>query len=141
MTTLAKNQPRAYEEGELNDLPVIANDIIYEGAAVGESSTTGTFRPLVAGDSFAGFATRKADNTAVGAAAGDVNVNVKQKGKIELSVTGVTGITDEGSTVYASDDNTFTLSSTGNSAVGKIIRYRTGTRVIVAFEAVTMRSI
>jgi len=141
MTTLAKNQPRAFEEGELNDLPVIANDIIYEGAAVGESSTTGTFRPLVAGDSFAGFATRKADNTAVGAAAGDVNVNVKQKGKIQLSVTGVTGVTDEGSTVYASDDNTFTLSSTSNSAIGKIIRYVTGTTVIVAFEAVTMRSI
>jgi len=141
MTTLAKNQPRAFEEGEINDLPVIANDIIYEGAAVGESSTTGTFRPLVAGDNFAGFATRKADNTAVGAAAGDVNVNVKQKGKIQLSVTGVTGVTDEGSTVYASDDDTFTLSSTSNSAIGKIIRYVTGTTVIVAFEAVSRRSI
>jgi len=141
MSTLAKNQPRAFEEGEINDLPVIANDIIYEGAAVGESSTTGTFRPLVAGDNFAGFATRKADNTAVGAAAGDVNVNVKQKGKIQLSVTGVTGVTDEGSTVYASDDDTFTLSSTGNSAIGKIIRYVTSTTVIVAFEAVSRRSI
>jgi len=141
MTTLAKNQPRAFEEGEINDLPVIANDIIYEGAAVGESSTTGTFRPLAAGDNFAGFATRKADNTAVGAAAGDVNVNVKQKGKIQLSVVGVTGVTDEGSTVYASDDDTFTLSSTGNSAIGKIIRYVTGTTVIVAFEAVSRRSI
>lgn len=141
MSTLAKNQPRAFEEGEINDLPVIANDIIYEGAAVGESSTTGTFRPLVAGDNFAGFATRKADNTAVGAAAGDVNVNVKQKGKIQISVTGVTGVTDEGSTVYASDDDTFTLSSTGNSAIGKIIRYVTSTTVIVAFEAVSRRSI
>jgi len=139
MTTLAQNQPRAYEEGILNDLPVIANDIIYEGAAVGESSTTGTFRPLAAGDTFAGFATRKVDNT--GGAAGDVRVNVKQKGKIELSITGVTGITDEGSTVYASDDNTFTLSSTSNSAIGKIIRHVSGTKAIVAFEAVTMRSI
>ncbi len=141
MSTLAKNEPREFEEGILNDLPVIANDIIYEGAAVGESSTTGTFRPLVAGDSFAGFATRKADNTAVGAAAGDVKVNVKQQGKIRISITGVTGVTDEGSTVYASDDDTFTLSSTSNSAIGKIIRYVTGTIAIVAFESVTMRSI
>jgi len=139
MTTLAANAPRAYEEGELNDLPVIANDIIYEGAAVGESSTTGTFRPLVAGDSFAGFATRKADNT--GGAASAINVNVKQKGKIQLAVTGVTAITDEGSTVYASDDATFTLSSTGNSAIGKIIRWVSSTTVIVAFEAVSRRSI
>ena len=140
MATLAQNEPRAYEEGILNDLPVIASDIIFEGAAVGESSTTGTFRPLVAGDSFAGFATRKADNSG-SAVAGAINVQVKQKGQIELAVTGVTGVTNEGATVYAADDNTFTLSSTGNSAIGKIIRYVSSTKCIVAFEAVSVRSI
>lgn len=136
--TLAKNSVRAFEEGDLNDLPVIANDIIYEGAAVGENGS-GYFRPLVAGDSFAGFATRKVDNT--GGSAGDKRVNVKQKGKIKLAVAGVTAVTDEGSTVYASDDATFTLSSTSNSAIGKIVRYVSSTTVIVAFEAVSVRSI
>jgi hypothetical protein len=138
MTTLADNKPRAYETGEFNDLPVIANDIIYEGAAVGENGA-GYFRPLVAADNFAGFAVRKADNT--GGAAGDKNVKVRQKGRIQLSVVGVTAVTDEGSTVYASDDDTFTLTATGNSAIGKIIRYVTGTTVIVEFEAVSRRSI
>ncbi|MEI8350088.1 MAG: cytoplasmic protein [Candidatus Omnitrophota bacterium] len=140
MATLAKNSPRAYEEGDYNDLPVIASDIIYEGSAVGENGS-GYFRPLVAGDNFAGFAVKKADNSAAGSAAGDINVRVLQKGKIQLSVTGVTAVTDEGSTVYASDDNVFTLASTGNSAIGKIVRYVTGTTVIVEFEAVSCRSI
>jgi len=138
MTTLAKNEPRAFEEGEYNDLPVIASDIIYEGAAVGENGS-GYFRPLVAGDNFAGFAVKKADNSS--GDAGDINVRVRPKGKIQLAVTGVTGVTDEGSTVYASDDNTFTLSSTSNSAIGKIVRHVSSTKVIVAFEAVSCRSI
>ena len=139
MATLADNNPRAFETGDFNDLPVIANDIIYEGAAVGESSATGTFRPLVAVDNFAGFAVRKVDNT--GGAASALNVKVMQKGRATLDVTGVTAVTDEGSTVYASDDNTFTLSSTSNSSIGKIIRWISGTRCVVAFEAVSARSI
>ena len=35
MTTLAANAPRAFEIGSRNAIPVIASDIIYEGAAVG----------------------------------------------------------------------------------------------------------
>jgi hypothetical protein len=139
MSTLAINKPRAFETGDFNDLPVIAADIIYEGAAVGESSTTGTFRPLVAGDTFAGFAVRQCDNSAGAASA--KKVKVQQVGRAHLPITGVTGITDEGSTVYASDDDTFTLSSTGNSAIGKIIRHVTSTTCVVAFEAATRRSI
>ncbi len=140
MSTLAANTPRAYETGDFNDLPVIAGDIIYEGAAVGENAS-GYMRPLVAGDNFEGFAAKKADNSAAGAAAGDVNVKVQQVGRVQLTVVGVTAVTDEGSTVYASDDNTFTLSSSGNSAIGKIIRWISGTTCIVAFEAVSRRSI
>lgn len=137
MTTLAKNSPRAFEEGIFNELPVVVTDIIYEGAAVGMSS--GYARPLVAGDNFAGFAVRKADNSA--GAAGAINVKVRQRGRIVVAVTGVTGVTDVGSTVYASDDDTFTLSSTNNSAIGKIIRRVSGTTCVVEFEAVSKRSI
>lgn len=140
MTTLAQNAVREYEGGieHQNDLPVIASDIIYEGAAVGENGS-GYFRPLVAGDNFAGFAIAKADNSS--GAAGAKKVWLKTKGRIQLSVTGVTAVTDEGSMVYASDDNTFTLTSSGNSAIGKIVRYISGTTVIVVFEAVSERSI
>jgi hypothetical protein len=138
MTTLADNKPRDYETGQFNDLPVVATDIIYEGAAVGENGS-GYFRPLVAADNFAGFAVKKADNSA--GIAGAINVKVQQKGRIQLSVTGVTAVTDEGSNVYATDDNTFTLTSSGASAIGKIIRWISGTSCIVAFEALSVRSI
>jgi len=142
MTTLSANKVREYElagpEESFNDLPIVASDIIYEGAAVGENGS-GAFRPLVGGDNFAGFATRKCDNSS--GSAGDKNINLKTKGRIKLSVTGVTGVTDEGSTVYATDDDTFTLTSSGASSIGKIVRYISGTNVIVAFEAVSERSI
>ncbi|MBV2206655.1 MAG: hypothetical protein KUL87_14635 [Pseudomonas sp.] len=138
MTTLSINKPRDFVLGELQDLPVVASDIIYEGAAVGENGS-GYFRPLVAADAFAGFAERQADNSA--GAAGAVSVRVKTRGRVILSVAGVTAVTDEGSTVYASDDDTFTLTSTSNSAIGKIVRYISGTTVEVYFEASSFRSL
>ena len=72
MTTLAADKKRAFlGQGELfADLPCVASDIIYEGAAVGESTTTGTARPLVGADTFMGFAVRRADNAS--GSAGDV---------------------------------------------------------------------
>jgi len=140
MATLAKNEVRTYELGieDFNDLPVIESDIIYEGAAVGDNGS-GYFRPLVAGDPFGGFTVKKADNS--NGANGDINVRVKECGKIVLDVTGVTGVADKDSVVYASDDNTFTLISSGNSAIGKIARWISGTKCVVAFEAVSIRSI
>lgn len=138
MTTLAANSPRSFVLGEHQDLPVIASDIIYEGAAVGENAS-GYFRPLVATDAFAGFAESKADNSA--GAAGAINVRVQTRGRIILAVTGVTAVTDEGSTVYAADDNDFTLTSTSNTAIGKVVRYISGTSVEVYFEAASYRSI
>lgn len=134
---LSADTPRAYELGDMNDLPVKASTKIYEGAAVGLSS--GYARGLVAGDDFQGFATKQADNSSGADAA--INVRVKKKGAIELAVTGVTGVTDVGSTVYASEDGTFTLTSSGNSAIGKIIRHVSSTTVVVAFEAVAERSV
>jgi hypothetical protein len=138
MTTLATAKPRDYLLGDLQDLPMIAADIIYEGAAVGENGS-GYFRPLVAADPFAGFAERTVDNSA--GAAGAVNVRVKPRGRVILPVVGVTAVTDEGATVYASDDDTFTLTATGNSAIGKITRYISGTTVEVYYEAASFRSL
>src|SRR3990172_7510120 len=104
MTTLAANTPRAYEGGTRNEIPVIASDIIYEGAAVGVVDATGHARPLNAADRFAGFAEAKADNSAGAAAA--INARVIESGKVQLSVTGAV-ITDVGQPVYATDDNAF----------------------------------
>lgn len=141
MATLSADNPRVFETGHdnhLNGLPAVASDIIYLGAAVGENSS-GYFRPLSGGDNFAGFCIEKCDNSS--GSAGDKNVKVYQRGVVKLAVTGVTAVTDEGSTVYASDDDTFTLTASGASSIGKIVRYVSSTTVMVAFEATSVRSI
>ena len=51
MATLAADVQRAYQTGEIEEYPVIASDIIYQGAAVGENAS-GYSRPLQAGDPF-----------------------------------------------------------------------------------------
>jgi hypothetical protein len=137
MTTLAAAKARKYQLAEFVDIPAVATDIIYEGAAVGDSS--GTARPLVAGDAFLGFCDRTADNSA--GAAGAINVRCKQRGKIEVPVTGATGTDDIGAAVYAADDDTFTLTAGSNTAIGKVDSYVTGTTCVVYFEALAVRSI
>lgn len=134
MTTLAANTPRAYEGGNRNEIPMIASDIIYEGAAVGIVTASGHARPLVAADAFAGFAEAKADNSAGAAAA--INVRVVTNGLIELPI-GSLAITNIGAAVYASDDNTFTLTSTSNTKIGKVHRFVSSGVGVVAFQAFT----
>lgn len=144
MTTLAVDKNRNFELNEdlcLNDIPVIAADIIYAGAAVGDNAS-GLAQPLVDGDPFMGFAMRRADNS-LGAASA-IDVLVAQKGNVELIVTGVNGAEDEGATVYATDDDTFSLTDGGSdTAIGKVRRViNTSTGLcIVHFEATSMRSI
>lgn len=138
MTTLVVDTPRAYQLGDQEDYPMIAADIIYEGAAVGENAS-GYARPLAAADPFLGFAVRKADNS-VGAA-GDINVSVKTKGRVQLAVAGATAITaNDRSAVYASDDNTFTLTSTSNSLIGYVSRWISSGVCIVEFDALAVKA-
>lgn len=135
MTTLAVDKPRVEELGAQNDIPVIASDIIYEGAAVGVVKGTGHARPLAAGDKFAGFAISQCDNS-LGAAAAK-NVKVLSKGKMKLSVTGAV-ITDFGLPVYASDDDTFSFVPTG-VFVGFVSRFVSAGVVIVDVDAIGHR--
>lgn len=136
MTTLAANTPRAYEGGNRNDLPVIAAEIIYEGAAVGVVAGSGHVRPLAAGDQFAGFAVEQTDNSAGAAAA--LNARLIEKGKIQLAV-GSLAITDIGAPVYASDDNTFTLTATSNSLIGFVRRVVSTGVGVVDFDVAYVR--
>ena len=62
MATLTQNQQREWQAGDTEAYPVIAADIIYQGAAVGENGS-GYSRPLVALDAFQGFAIGKVDNS------------------------------------------------------------------------------
>jgi hypothetical protein len=122
MTTLAADKPRIYGQGVMNDLPVIASDIIYEGAFVGENAS-GYSRPLVAGDPFQGVCARKIDNSA--GAAGAVNVRVYASGILcNIAVAGATAITaNDHPAVYASDDDTLTLTAGSNTLIGNVLRW------------------
>lgn len=132
MTTLAENTPRVYAIGDELGYPVIASDIIYEGAAVGENGS-GYARPLVAGDAFLGFALDKVDNSS--GAAGDVNIQVRSKGYIVLPISSVAITANDRPIVYASDDNTFTLTAGSNSPIGVVAQWESTGYAIVEFDA------
>ncbi len=131
MTTLAADNARDYEIGERNEFPVIASDIIYEGAAVGLVNASGHARPLTSADKFVGFAEKKADNSSGAAAA--VNVRTIKKGAVKLAVTGAV-ITDVGLPVYASDDNAFSFIKTSGVFIGFFRRYTASGYGIVEFD-------
>lgn len=132
MATLTVDSPRIMEIGDRNEFPVIASDIIYEGAAVGLVNASGHARPLTSVDRFVGFAEKKADNSSGAAAA--INVRVIKKGKVYLPVTGAV-ITDVGNPVYATDDNAFSFVKTSGVFIGLFHRYVSSGYGIVEFDA------
>lgn len=130
MTTLAAHALRDYQLGDIGEYPVIASDIIYQGAAVGLVDASGHARPLAGGDRFVGFAVDPADNSSGAAAA--INVKVRRRGSIQLSVSGAV-ITDIGQPVYATDDDTFVFTPVGGSFVGYVSRYVSSGVVVVDY--------
>lgn len=132
MTTRANDLARPFELGDMSEYPVVATDIIYEGSAVGENGS-GYARPLVALDRFLGFADRKADNST--GAAGDITVRVKTRGCVQLPIAAIGITANDRPLVYASDDDTFTLTSTGNSPIGNVLRWVSTGIAIVEFDA------
>lgn len=132
MTTLAADKPREFLLGDMAEYPVIASDIIYEGAAVGENAS-GYARPLAAQDPFLGFAQRTVDNSA--GAAGAKTVVVKRKGVIKLPISGLAITANDRPKVYASDDDTFTLTSTSNTLIGTVLQWIETGYAYVEFDA------
>ena len=121
-------------------LPVKASTTLYQGAFC--ESASGLIRGCTAssGNAFAGIALRKADNGSGADSA--INVTLVRRGLLRnIAVTGASAITDVGSTVYASADDTLTLTSTNNISMGKVVRWISSTLCDVEFEASSARSI
>jgi hypothetical protein len=133
MTTLAKDASRTFFQGDFHDFPVIAADVIYGGAAVGDNGS-GYARPLQAGDPFRGFADYQVDN--LDGAAGDKYVRTRTRGRIKLAIAAL-AITDVGKDVYASDDDTFTLTQGSNTHIGHVVAWVETGYGIVEFTATT----
>ena len=122
-----------------NDLPLGATVVAFEGAAM--ESEAGFLFPAGTGggatERFAGFAQRKADNTA--GADGDLTVRVQERGTVELPVTGVVAATPTSTPVYAGSDNDFTLTASGFAVpIGTVRRYVEDGTAIVAFESAAL---
>lgn len=130
MTTLTNDTNRVFEvNNDSNAVALAAGTKVFQGSLIGKTAT-GYGRALEAGDTAMGFAKDNVDNT--DGTDGEKIVEVKSMGKVSLFISGLT-IADVGKDVYASDDNTFTLTSTNNSKVGKIIRFEKSDYAIVYF--------
>lgn len=120
-------------ETELVNYPAVAATEIFEGVFIGEN-TLGDGRPLVAGDKFLGINQNYVDNSS--GLAGAKVVTVKKKCRIIYDVVGVSAKTvNNRPAVYASADDTLTLTATANSLVGSIIRWISGTTCEIQIEA------
>lgn len=130
---LSANTPRNFAKREdIESLPMQASSTVYVGSAV-SIDTGGEVGPLNTSEAgFYGFALEGKVNSG---SAGDVSIEVCTAGKVELTITGLDDNNDIGDEVYASDDGTFTLASTGNLAIGKVaqITSLTGNKAIVRF--------
>ena len=138
MAQLTNDLSRKYKlDPHVNaDHGVDAAVVIYGGSMVGQNSGTNFARQLVAGDVFLGFADARAtnvvnttypnqtaDNNALVGAAGAIRVECRATGVVVVplaAVAGASSSTAPGTSVYASDGNTLTLTSTSNSRVGTI---------------------
>jgi hypothetical protein len=134
MTGLTNDANRSYELGDINQLPIKGGSIIYEGAAVG-SNSSGYAKPITNGDKFCGFADEKIDNS--GGGDGAKTVRIRKKGSILLDISGIT-LADINKSVYATDDNTFTLSATNAVYIGQISRIDSSDVVVVEFDAAAL---
>ena len=132
MATRSSAANRVYAVGDVAAYPVIASDIIYEGSAVGENAS-GYSRPLTAGDPFQGFAEETIDNSS--GAAGALNVRVKTKGFIKVAISAIAITSNDRPLVYASDDDTFTLTKGSNSLIGTVFQWLETGYAIVEFDA------
>ena len=132
MATLSADSPQILITGDMGAIGIIAADIVYEGAMVGDNGA-GYGRPLVAGDKFLGHNIFQVDNAVPAGAAGAKNLRLRT-GVYRLVCSLVGLITDVGQPVYASDDATLTFLAPGNSYVGKISRYESATKMEIEFE-------
>ncbi len=121
--------PLHYVRGEQSEYPQDAVKV-FEGAMLGDNS--GYARGLVAGDRFVGHSQEEYDNS--DGSQGDHNIT-RLRGRYRLQVTlSSVAITDVGADVYASADDTLTLTKGSNSWVGRVDRYVTTDTAVVEFQ-------
>ena len=119
MTALAKAKEVVSRKGDILLAKMAADTIIYKGGHVmlegGYATPSAATNALIG----LGMALETIDNSGGDAAAKEIRVDFTEIVKLD----GFTGlaITDVGTDVYASDDQTFTTTASNNIPVGKIV--------------------
>lgn len=130
MALTANRELDHYIDQELRSLQVAASAHVFKGALVGVT-TGGYARPLSGGDLFAGIAYEEVDNS--GGSNGAKSVRIYTLGDFGHALGGAT-IANVGDAVYASADDTLTLTSSSNSYVGTIVDVPSSGQVIVRLD-------
>jgi hypothetical protein len=119
-----------FVDQHVRTLAVKGGTTIYRGALVGLDRSTGYVRPLQAADQFQGIAYKGCENSG---ANGDREVTLFTQGDFDFGLTGAAK-THIGRPVFASDDNTLTLSGASASYIGQIIDVPAAGRAIVRID-------
>lgn len=118
MALTANKEVNRYVDQEIREYLVEANVKIYKGAILGLSAS-GHAQPVVAVDNkFIGIAYESSDNT--GGADGAKKVRAYVAGDFEYAIASLT-VANLRAPVYASADDTLTLTSTSNTYVGILV--------------------
>ncbi|MBN1344511.1 MAG: hypothetical protein JXQ73_17610 [Phycisphaerae bacterium] len=113
MALTANRDVDRYVDQELRSFKLAAGAHVFKGGLVGLSG--GYARALAAGDQCVGIAHEEADNSS--GSAGAVAGRVYTQGDFLHALSGA-AVTNIGDPVYASADDTLTLTASGNSLVG-----------------------
>jgi len=130
MALSANRDVDRYVDQELRTLPVKAGTHVYKGAFVGLSG--GYARGLTAGDPFAGIAYEEADNSS--GSDGDKMIRVFTLGDFEHALTSASRSNNK-SPVFASADDTLTMTASGNSFVGHQIDVPAANKIVLRIQA------
>ncbi len=130
-----------YVDQELRTVPVKASTRIYKGGFIVVEESTGYAKPFVAGTGagtnnfFVGIAYEEADNSS--GADGDINARVFTQGDFSHEIPGGT-ISDVGKKVYASDDDTLSLTAAvgTNVFVGRVQDWISGSDFVIRLHGV-----
>jgi hypothetical protein len=131
MTLSSDTNINRYVDQQLRTLAVKAATTIYRGSLVGLDRSTGYARPLIAADQFQGLAYEHCDNSS--GANGDREVILFTQGDFEFNLTGTTRVAI-GRPVFATDDNTLTLSGGSASYIGQIVDVPTTGKIVVRID-------
>jgi hypothetical protein len=142
MAALAARRPRSSQHGDYLSVtmtfPVVAADIIYEGAFLGLDAN-GNVLPLSAETYlFAGVADEQVDNS-LGAAAA-LLCRVRTGGRMTIAVAGATSqAAAQNQPVYAADDGDATLTAAGGTFIGRVVNWISGTTCDVVFKGSVLK--